>query len=307
MIGLLCFFLTLFASPFKSKSRLEAENAALRHQLIVLQRKVCGRIQLTLDRLNRLAIPPKDPVTVHTSDAAEQPWIDADENYEMLMYVAGGASNADRDKLERIKALRALASDVPLMILSNSETREKVISTLNVGARGLLYVGANAELALQAVSFMLNGGSYLPSAGMRPEQTYPSQRHPATDCIPIPSCVMGGGNGAAKDLEDEDPKNHSLTARQGAVVELLLRGDSNKAIGRLLGMREGTVKVHVRHIMRKLGVTNRTQVAVVCANGRQRQKAATPAEVESPGRKGATQGSGVSPCTNFSSTEHRSR
>ena len=47
MIGLLCFFLTLFASPFKSKSRLEAENAALRHQLIVLQRKVCGRIQLT--------------------------------------------------------------------------------------------------------------------------------------------------------------------------------------------------------------------------------------------------------------------
>jgi hypothetical protein len=47
MIGLLCFFLTLFVSLFKSKSRLEAENAALRHQLIVLQRKVRGRIQLT--------------------------------------------------------------------------------------------------------------------------------------------------------------------------------------------------------------------------------------------------------------------
>src|SRR5438445_10022705 len=39
MIALLC-FLTLFAAPFKSKSRLEAENAALRHQLIVLQRRV---------------------------------------------------------------------------------------------------------------------------------------------------------------------------------------------------------------------------------------------------------------------------
>src|SRR5438094_8532267 len=47
MIVLLCFLLTLFASPFKSKSRLEAENAALRHQLIVLQRKVRGRLQLT--------------------------------------------------------------------------------------------------------------------------------------------------------------------------------------------------------------------------------------------------------------------
>jgi transposase InsO family protein len=47
MIALLYFFLTLFASPFKSKSRIEAENAALRHQLIVLQRRVRGRVQLT--------------------------------------------------------------------------------------------------------------------------------------------------------------------------------------------------------------------------------------------------------------------
>src|SRR6266702_974848 len=47
MIALLWFFLTLFASAFKSKSRLEAENVALRHQLIVLQRRVSGRVQLT--------------------------------------------------------------------------------------------------------------------------------------------------------------------------------------------------------------------------------------------------------------------
>ena len=52
MIALLCFFLTLFASPFKSKGRLAAENAALRHQLTVLQRKVRGRVRLTnSDRL----------------------------------------------------------------------------------------------------------------------------------------------------------------------------------------------------------------------------------------------------------------
>src|SRR6266581_4914044 len=47
MIALLCFFLTLFASPFKSKSRLEAENAALRHQLIMLRRRVRGCVHLT--------------------------------------------------------------------------------------------------------------------------------------------------------------------------------------------------------------------------------------------------------------------
>ena len=47
MIGLLCFVLAVLASPFKSKSRLEAENAALRHQLIVLRRNLHGRVRLT--------------------------------------------------------------------------------------------------------------------------------------------------------------------------------------------------------------------------------------------------------------------
>src|SRR5262249_30250400 len=52
MVVLLCFFLALLTSPFKSKSRLEAENAALRHQLIVLQREVRSRVHLTnSDRL----------------------------------------------------------------------------------------------------------------------------------------------------------------------------------------------------------------------------------------------------------------
>src|SRR4029077_6722030 len=47
MIALLYFILAVVVSPFKSKSRLEAENAALRYQLIVLRRKVTGRIRLT--------------------------------------------------------------------------------------------------------------------------------------------------------------------------------------------------------------------------------------------------------------------
>src|SRR6185369_11687578 len=47
MFALLRFVLAVLASPFKSKSRLEAENVALRHQLIILRRKVRGRIRLT--------------------------------------------------------------------------------------------------------------------------------------------------------------------------------------------------------------------------------------------------------------------
>ena len=47
MIALLCFVLTVLAAPFKSKSRLEAENAVLRHQLIIFRRRMQGRPRLT--------------------------------------------------------------------------------------------------------------------------------------------------------------------------------------------------------------------------------------------------------------------
>src|SRR5260370_31356123 len=59
MIAMLWFLLTLFASPLKSKSRLEAETAALRYQLIVLRRKVGGRVRLTNgDRLFFIQLYP---------------------------------------------------------------------------------------------------------------------------------------------------------------------------------------------------------------------------------------------------------
>jgi hypothetical protein len=47
MTGLLCFVLAVLASPFKSKVRLEAENTVLRHQLMVLRRRLHGRVRLT--------------------------------------------------------------------------------------------------------------------------------------------------------------------------------------------------------------------------------------------------------------------
>ena len=57
-----------------------------------------------------------------------------------------------------------------------------------------------------------------------------------------------------------------FTERQYAVLVCLCQGDPNKVIGRKLGMTETTVKVHVREIMRKLGVSNRTQVAIAAAH-----------------------------------------
>ena len=89
-----------------------------------------------------------------------------------------------------------------------------------------------------------------------PRRPYP-QRRPAIDCNPTPSCVNGGSS--AEDLKDAELTNRNLTARQGAVLKLLSRGFRTRSLG--------TVKFHVRQIMCKFGVTNRTQVAVVCGAG----------------------------------------
>src|ERR1700738_219449 len=78
MIGLLCFVLGILASPFKSKIRLAAENAALRHQLIVLRRKLRGRGQLAnsdrwfLVQLYRWCLSPPTP-ELPSSQALDDP------------------------------------------------------------------------------------------------------------------------------------------------------------------------------------------------------------------------------------------
>jgi DNA-binding NarL/FixJ family response regulator len=152
------------------------------------------------------------------------------------------------------------------VIFSERESREEIISALNVGAQGIVYAGTSADLAVEAFSFILNGGSYFASAA-RPKRSPPAQRRPVVDCHPNAPSGMGGVNGGEVDLEDAGPINRDLTARQKAVLEFLSRGESNKAIARRLGMREGTVKVHVRQILRKFGLMNRTQVASVCSSG----------------------------------------
>src|SRR5690606_26939929 len=69
-----------------------------------------------------------------------------------------------------------------------------------------------------------------------------------------------------------DLSNSRLTLRQHEVLEGLRYGKSNKHIARELNMQEATVKVHVRQIMRKLGASNRTQVALL-AQSRERAHA----------------------------------
>ncbi len=215
--------------------------------------------------LDRLSPSRKFRVVSLTPDDAEK-WIHTDGKCSMIIYNVGGASLADHKHLKRIKTLRARAAEVPLVIFSDNNSRKEVLSALNAGAQGFLYAGTDVHLAQQALSFILEGGSYFPAAA----QARRGPTAPAAAIIndsraeTVPPADTGG---AGEDPVAAPSANIDLTERQKAVLEHLGRGESNKAIARRLGIREGTVKVHVRQIMRKLGVANRTQVAIACAGG----------------------------------------
>jgi two-component system, NarL family, nitrate/nitrite response regulator NarL len=63
-------------------------------------------------------------------------------------------------------------------------------------------------------------------------------------------------------------RSHDLTTRERQIILVLSDGNTNKEIGRRLRLAEGTVKVHLHHIYRKLGIANRTALAVLAHSGR---------------------------------------
>jgi DNA-binding NarL/FixJ family response regulator len=211
--------------------------------------------------LDRLSGGQRFRLTSMTPDEAER-FIKSASHCSMIIYNVGGASLADHRHARRIKSLRAHAGHTPLVIFSDSDSREEVVSAYTFGARGFLYAGTHPQLALQALSFIFKGGSYFPAIGEAGHRR--SGRAATTEGVyPLEL------NAHAVDADEHRtaaPANE-LTERQKAVLELLGHGDSNKAIARRLGIREGTVKVHVRQIMRKMGAVNRTQVAIVANAG----------------------------------------
>lgn len=199
--------------------------------------------------------------------------LEQDHSYRMLIFSIGG--NSLSNAVAQIESIRAVAPKVPLVIMSDSSGTDNIILALHVGAVGYVHTGALLDVVLLALSFILKGGSYFPVEALR-----------QMDMAPLPSLCPHGDGGRSSgsnnggDVGHFNDPSHSalayelddlsstLTERQKAVLECLLKGDPNKVIARRLGMSETTVKVHVRHIMRKLGASNRTHAAVLVCNAR---------------------------------------
>ncbi|KRR22832.1 hypothetical protein CQ14_00600 [Bradyrhizobium lablabi] len=209
---------------------------------------------------------------------------------DMLIYSVGASSAPE--VFTEIQVLHMLRREAALAIVSDDENPATIIAAIRSGARGYFSNSMPPDLALQALSFVLRGGTYFPPtvimAGralggaspiefgppdLAPEQTVPDPEQQSPASMPSPDSGIyeqpgslfdgksPGGIQRGSGPESARPAPE-FTERQYAVLACLCQGDPNKVIGRKLGMTETTVKVHVREIMRKLGVCNRTQVAI---------------------------------------------
>ena len=200
-------------------------------------------------------------IAVAPDDAVEA--TEANANCRMVVFIVGSQSIRARENMQWIKVMRAIAPSAPIVVISDAEDGAEVVSSLGAGVQGFLPTSMGRELALQAFSFVLAGGSFFPPAAIRNIPTAESQEPPSGSRLRKTEQPSSGGSQAAPPSDDDtDAQGSSLTQRQQEVLQLLQEGQPNKVIARQLGMTEATVKVHVRHIMRKLGASNRTQAAL---------------------------------------------
>ncbi|RDI59968.1 response regulator transcription factor [Microvirga subterranea] len=159
---------------------------------------------------------------------------------------------------------------VPVVAITGWDDAVSVGMAASAGAQGVIPLTASLKIAVAALQLVLAGGTYYPqpvldngklNASIRDTEPTPFppplERRPADLPNAIASFRTTNGQGAS------DHMMVAFTAREADVLAALQRGRSNKWIAHHLNLSENTVKVHIRHIMRKLRATNRTEAVVL--------------------------------------------
>jgi two-component system nitrate/nitrite response regulator NarL len=160
------------------------------------------------------------------------------ETVDLVLISAATAENVD---LIEIEAIRDALPDTPLVVVAENANPQRARQILSAGARGFLPASLSLKVLMGAVDLVLAGDVYVPSLLDSAPQSH------------------GAWNG-----EDRPGEPWSeLTRRQRDVLALISHGKSNKLIADALTMSESTVKAHVKQIIKRLRVCNRTQAALL--------------------------------------------
>ncbi|MFZ5507932.1 MAG: response regulator [Pseudomonadota bacterium] len=148
--------------------------------------------------------------------------------------------------VDALPALREAAPQARLIMLTISEDGEDLAAALRAGASGYLLKTMEGEALSRAIHRAVRGEPVVAD-----EMTGKLVEVYRQATAPVPPVAEPASQSGA------------LSPRETDILRGIARGDSNKVIARDLGIAETTVKIHVQHILRKLGVSSRVQVAVI--------------------------------------------
>ena len=146
--------------------------------------------------------------------------------------------------VDLLPGLREVAPKARILMLTVSEDEEDLAAALRGGAVGYLLKTIDGRDLAMALQRAMQGESVVsPELTSKLVNAFKQSASPAT--APPPTAEDGG-----------------LSPREHEILREIARGASNKEIARTLGIAETTVKIHVQHILRKLDLSSRVQVAV---------------------------------------------
>jgi len=148
------------------------------------------------------------------------------------------------DGLGVLKILRDVYDKLPVVMLTTSTDEKDLVESLKNGAQGYLLKDMEPDELVIALRDIVNGKTVV-----------------APDLAPILAKAVQGKT--EKPEETNDSPFDELTPRETEILALLAEGLSNKGIARNLGISDGTVKLHVKAILRKLEVHSRVEAAVM--------------------------------------------
>lgn len=150
----------------------------------------------------------------------------------------------------RRELVLAASRALPVAVLCDSTDRSEVVEATRLGVRGYIPADFSPAAAISAIKLVHAGEMFTPASIRRAGA-------PVTMLCPSASGRSEG------ERPEENAGSGVLTQRERAVLDLICIGRPNKLIARELGIEASTVKIHVRNVMRKLHVTNRTQLCAL--------------------------------------------
>ncbi len=154
----------------------------------------------------------------------------------------------------QVASLRYAVPELPIILISDDgEMSSGQEAALALGLQGYVPMSSSVEVAAAALRLVIAGACYFPHAAT-------SKADIVT--LPRPNENPSRSIGGPPPAPPRPPGELYLTPREQAVFDLLAEGLPNKLIARRLSMALSTVKIHVHHIIEKLNVQNRTEVAI---------------------------------------------